>query len=613
MREAVLTCLRRTASVFIPTLEPHQGPPVAATDQAAPSRLRAGWLLAGLGVALLLLGARLYAIQIGSHAYYSERAERLQQRTRPLPYKRGDILSSDGQLLAREIQVPFLMVDPGQLAELVELEKVRYDDIFFVVDCLLRGQPEEQLRLRARILDSARRYQVICDPLDEEQARFVEQLGTPGLHIRYRPERLYPSGGEAAQLLGFTQVVEEGGIRFLVGREGVEKVFDSWLRGEPGSTPYFRDRRGRPVAQPGQYTQPASDGHDLTLTLDSVVQSVVEQALDHLMERSAPSKAQVVLIRPDGRILALGCRPGFEAANREPHGDADGDGNDDLLEAMKLLPLFENFEPGSTLKPILTALFLQNGWVRTDDIFDCNSPYRSPLRRKRVTNFRNRSLGRLDAMNILRLSSNVGMARMIERASPLGLRSGLQAFGFGQRALDVFPHEEVGIFPAASEWTIDYNLPGLSMGYWINVTSLQMMRAYCAIANGGRVPELQLLAGQPERASTRRPVSPDVCAYIREGLRRVVESGTARSVKIDGYAIGGKTGTAEIQAAGGGYTSRNRCSFMGIAPIDNPKLVFACVVENPTRGGRTGGVVAGPVIEEILNQILPYLMAEDAE
>ncbi len=604
MRDAILACLRRAAAVFAPVWTPDEEPDAAIPAPETLSRRRALVLLSGLGAGFALLGGRLYNIQIGQHEELAAIAAGLQDRTRPLPFRRGDILSSDGQLLAREIQVPFAMIDPGQIAELVELEKVRYEDLLMLID-RLAPSPEARARVQGKLRDPRCRYAVIADPIREEDVRLLESLGTPGLHIRYRPERLYLGGSQAANLIGLTQVRDTEGLRTLVGIEGVEKVFDERLRGKPGASAYFRDRRGRPVARPGVRPTPARNGEDLTLTIDAVVQSVTETALDHLMERCAPDKAQVVLMRPDGRILAAACRPHFDPATRSPLGEEPGE----LVESMRFLPLFENFEPGSTFKPVVTALFLQHGWVRPSDRFDCDSPYRSPLRRKRITNYRNRSLGVLDPLHILEKSSNVGMVRMIERAHPLALRNSLTKLGFGQRALDLFPHEEVGMFPPAEEWTKRYNLPGLSYGYWINVTSLQLVRAYCALANGGLLPSLRLVEG--EEARYERVLQPDICAFIRHGLRLVVESGTARSVDIEGYAIGGKTGTAEIQE-NGRYTSRNRCSFVGIAPIDDPQVIFACIADNPTRGGaNTGGGVAAPVIEEILNEILPYLYAEE--
>jgi cell division protein FtsI (penicillin-binding protein 3) len=432
------------------------------------------------------------------------------------------------------------------------------------------------------------------------------------------PSRIYPAGTVASHITGFVNIDGDG-------QEGLELVYDDQLRGTPGHAEYERDRAGHVIPQGYTNIVPAIPGMDLVTTIDLPLQYQAQEACVSAVERtSADSCWAVVLSVETGEVLAMVGAPVFDPATRQTV-DPRCDDSDDPVACH----MFSNFvvrgiyEPGSTEKMITFAAALEEGEVQVgtvipevsdelellpdacrsgdDDVFGC---YRD---------FDQHDTEDMKVAEIFKKSSNIGTIKVAEKLGEDRLVQYIEKFGLGRPTGIDYSVEAPGIlrFDAGCQtcWA------SAAIGYSVAVTPLQMAAAYAAIGNDGvwttpHIVESQVDSqGETQVANveTREVVSPGTAALMRELLATVIEDGTGRNAAVDGYRVGGKTGTANKLGDDGRYTDLTRASFVGMAPIDDPQVVVAVVVDSPAYEYRTGGLAAAPVFADIMEQALHRL------
>ena len=352
------------------------------------------------------------------------------------------------------------------------------------------------------------------------------------------------------------------------------------------------------------------DGQSLILTIDATIQEFVRAALKKTMtEYEAEAAVGIVMDPWTGGILAMVSLPDFDPENFSKT----------KPELMKNRILGDVFEPGSIFKPIVTAIALDNGDIGYNEMFDCEDGYFS---RYRIGEFGNHRYGLLSVRDILVHSSNVGMAKIGLKMGQKKLHDGVRLFGFGERTGIDLPGEEVGIFHPVKKWS-GWSVTRIPFGHEVSVTSLQVARAYCTLANGGSVVHPHIVRAVVERsgkvAEYKQPstgtgyiIKPEVAHWIvQKALTGVVEEGTGEKAALKNCRVWGKTGTANIPMPTGGYDKSNYiASFVGGAPTDKPAIVVLVSFRRPNRAlgkGYSGGRVAAPAAREIFEKTLPYL------
>jgi len=568
-----------------PTVKRRAVAPRPAPDPAAVSRrtLVVGRvLIACICLCLLAVGARVTQLQLAPDPRIADRANAQTSRY-ALPARRGSLLDRRGRVLAATragltlFADPMLVEDPNTFPERVAYH-FGYD-------------PVDVAKAMSERWDS--RY-VRLDPLmsDERMAR-LDSIDLPGLATQRTLTREYPLGPLAGQVLGF--VGTDGN-----GLEGMERVADDWLSGEPGQVRYHRDAQRRPLwVERTSYT-PHRDGAGLRLSLDITIQSIAEtQLLEAVTKYGAKSGQVVVMDTRTGEVLAMANVPAFAPT--------------DLASSTPALRrnrcVTDVFEPGSTFKAIMWAVMTDARLADPDQNIDTTDAgfWRSNQgRRLRDT----RGHGTITWQRVLVESSNIGMAIIGQDMPIRDMHAAVMRFGFGRPTGSGLPGEVGGIVRPASRWN-HYSQTSIPMGQELAVTPLQIVRAFAAIANDGLMPQPSIIA-LPDHVSPiyERVISAPTAAVTRQALRLVVTEGTGRKANSKAYALFGKTGTAQMaDHENGGYAQGKYVgSFIAAAPLERPRLAIGCFIQEPDPEiGYYGGLVAGPVVKHVMEQSLRYL------
>ena len=555
----------------------------------ATSRLRVLLLAAAVGVAALAVAVQLYTFQVLRAEGLRARALE-QHRTRVIvPAMRGTITDRNGIVLALSTEARSLYAHPGRVANAARAA----DKLAPVL-----GQR------RAAILGELRSdkpFVYLARFLEPEVAERVSRLGlelggTEPFGFETEPRRVYPRAETAVHVVGFATIDGDG-------VEGVEAVLDDELRGDPRVYVLFRDAHARGLRQL------ASEGRkkasDVVLTLDVVLQHLVETELDRAMRESRSAAASAVMLDPaTGEILALANRP---AADANRYGRADA-------EARRNRAVVDRFEPGSTFKIVPLAAALEAGKIRPDvPIFCERGVYRANGRVIHDV----APHGALTPEEILTKSSNIGMVKIAMTLTRRELSEMIERFGFGERTGVELPGENRGFVRPPSQWSA-FSQGSLAFGQEIGVTALQLASAFAAVAHDGVLVPPRVILGTRDREGSlvrrsapdaRRVVGPATARAITAMLENVVEEGTGRRASVPGYRIAGKSGTAQKPLEkGGGYSDSDyMASFAGFAPAGRPRLVLLVVLDSPRGGGYYGGEVAAPVFARIMTEALRYL------
>jgi cell division protein FtsI (penicillin-binding protein 3) len=427
-------------------------------------------------------------------------------------------------------------------------------------------------------LDPRRSFRWVRRWVPPQTARQLEELALPGIELHPEHRRFYPHGRLAAAYLGFAG-------RDGRGLSGLELLYDGALSGRGALLPALRDAHGRRLLL-GDADAAVESSRDVRLALDLNLSHFAAQALERAVgEHRARGGTLVALDPHTGEVLAFAQVPSFDP-NRfwlEPR------------ERFRARAFVDTFEPGSTLKPFTVALALDAGVVSPDTLFDCeNGLWR--VGGRVIHDFRPH--GVLDVRGVLRVSSNIGAAKIAGRLGTRALVEGMRSFGFGVPTNSRFPGESPGrVRRLAEKQAVER--ANLSFGHGLTVTAVQLAAAGATLANGGRRVTPRLLAAAPTPPPPgERVVSEATARAMLEMMRGAVEEGTGRAAALPHHPVAGKTGTAQKVVDGRYSHDRYVASFLGIVPALNPRLVLVVVLDEP-QGVHTGGLVAAPVFREV--------------
>lgn len=410
-------------------------------------------------------------------------------------------------------------------------------------------------------------------------AEKVREMKLAGIHEKTEYRRYYPTSEVMAHMVGFTGV--EGG-----GQEGVELAFDQQLIGRAGSRKVIKDRRGNVVESVGSM-KPPTDGKDIALALDANIQYLaythLKQALE---EHHAKAGGVVVLDVHTGEVLALVNLPTYNPNNRVRL----------VGEQLRNRALTDRFEPGSTLKPFAVALALDKGKVKPDTQIQ-TAPGKLTIGTATISD--SHAHGVLTVEEVIQKSSNVGSSKIALSMQPVEMWTMFSAAGFGKPLQLGFPGEVGGHLRPPAGWR-PIEQATMSYGHGISVTLIQLARAYLAFARDGDLPTLSLLRQDVAPATSKQLFTPNTARAMRKMLEMVVlPGGTAPKAQVSGYRVAGKTGTSH-KLVDGRYANKYVASFAGFAPVSNPRLVIAVMVDEPSNGQYYGGQVAAPVFSQVM-------------
>ena len=538
----------------------------------------ARWYLVAAGVVVLAAGLtwRVVDLQLNHNAFLNEEGDARHLRIEKIPAHRGMLLDRNGEPLAVSTPLASVWVNPKKLVD----SRARWPELERAL-ALDPGSIEQVIEGRSK-----RGFVYVRRHVDPSVAEAVGALGMKGVHLKPEYRRYYPMGGAASHVLGFTGIDDAG-------QEGLELAFDDALSGESGARRVVKDRLGR-IVENLERIRPASPGRDVVLSIDRRIQSLAYRALRQGVQRHrARAGSAVVLDTRTGEVLAMANLPSFNPNDR-------GDRSSRRFRNRAVTDLLE---PGSTVKPFTVAAALQAGIVRPDSVLDTRPGF---MKVGGHTIFDVRNYGVIDVRKVIKKSSNVGAGKLALELSPDDLWRMFHRTGFGVPTGSRFPGEAQGTLTDFSDWRKVHRVT-LSYGYGLAATPLQIARAYAAFGNGGLLPEVGFVRtrGGPS-ASRAMPAS--VAGQVLGMLEEVVEpGGTALRARVDGYRVGGKTGTTRKSEAGGYSQDRYHSAFAGLAPMSDPRLSVVVVIDEPGGDAYYGGVVAAPVFSNIVEGSLRVL------
>ncbi|MRH78666.1 penicillin-binding protein 2 [Spiribacter sp. C176] len=543
------------------------------------------WLvIVGLMLLPLVLLGRAVTLQLYEGAFLQGQGDQRHLRVETLVANRGVIYDRNGESLAISAPVQSIWANPQVL-----LDENADASISAVA---------ELVGLDARVLEQTltsranREFVYIRRHISPELAEQVVALEIPGVHLQREYRRFYPAGEVTGHVLGFTDVDDKG-------QSGVEYAYNDWLSGVAGAKRVLRDRYGRNI-EDVELLRDARPGKDLHLSIDQRLQYIAYRELKAAVERRSARGGSVVLMDVhSGEILAMVNQPAFNPNRR----------SDIVAERYRNRAVTDVFEPGSVMKPLAVAAALAGGKYTPETEIDTAPGYL----RVAGNDVRDiRDFGTLTVRGILQKSSNVGVAQMA-----LELEQGrhwqlLADLGFGQSTGVNFPGEASGHLTAIPTER-PFEKATLAFGYGLSVTTLQLARAYAAIAADGRLPTPTLLANAP---AVEGPVvlDPRVAKALRAMMVDVtLPGGTATQAAIPGYQVSGKTGTSRKIGPEGYAKGRYVSTFAGIAPASNPRFVAVVTIDEPDPSEYYAGPVAGPVFRALMSDALRlYRLSPDA-
>jgi cell division protein FtsI (penicillin-binding protein 3) len=535
---------------------------------------RSKFLVAMVGLGFCALIGRAVYVQIVGASFFLKQGEIRYARTLEMPASRGRIIDRNGLMLASSIRVPSLWAIPKDLdADKGERAKL----------AKLLGYTLKELDAK---LDDNQNFVWLRRQVDEQVAKDVLALGLKGVHQVPEYKRRYPEGEAAAHVVGFTDVEDKG-------QEGIELAFQRDLAGRDGTRRVIKDRLGKVVEDIGDSVQPV-DGRDIELSIDSKVQFFAYQRIrDAVAENHAKAGSVVVLDAQSGEVLALSNYPSFTPNDRR---NLTG-------QQLRNRALTDTFEPGSTMKPFIAAWAMETGRVTPNTVIN-TAPGSISITGSTIRDAHPH--GALTVAEIIQKSSNVGTVKMAMQMQPREIWELYTQVGFGQKPQIPFPGAVTGRLRPYKTWR-PIEQATMSYGYGLSASLLQIAHAYTVFARDGELIPLSLVKSA-ETTNGIRVISPKTAQSIREMLHMVTSpGGTAPQAQAVGYSVGGKSGTAYKQEGKGYADKKYRAWFVGMAPINNPRIIVAVMVDEPTNGKHFGGDVAGPVFSEVVQQTLRTL------
>lgn len=536
-------------------------------------------LVALVAVAFAVLVGRAVYVQAVATPFYLKKGEARYARTLDLSASRGRIFDRNGQLMAASVPAPSLWAIPKD----------------FKADAPARARLARLLGMTPKELDKRlgdnTNFVWLRRQVDDALAEDVLALGLPGVHQVREFRRKYPEGEAAAHVVGFTDVEDRG-------QEGIELAFQKELLGRNGSRRVIKDRLGRVVEDIGDSVA-AVDGRDIQLSIDSKLQYYAYRRVrEAVVEHKAKAGSVVVLDAQSGEVLALANYPSYAPSDRR---NLSG-------EQLRNRALTDIFEPGSTVKPLIAAWALETGRVQPETIIH-TAPGHVSLGPYTVRD--THAHGDMTVSEVIQKSSNVGALRMGLMFPPREMWSLYASVGFGQKPQLGFPGVVTGRLKPQKKLD-EITRATMSYGYGLSASLFQIAQAYTVFAHDGEFIPVTLTksesVGAAAKVSGVRVISPQTAATVRQMLRLVTgPGGTAPKAQTIGYSVGGKSGTAYTQVGKGYDTKKYRSWFVGIAPINQPRIIVAVMVDQPTAGQWYGGAVAAPVFSDLVQHTLGML------
>ncbi|MBM4124027.1 MAG: penicillin-binding protein 2 [Nitrospira sp.] len=551
-----------------------------------PHRLRRVVVACVLMLGFVGVLCRLFTLQVLQAAELTARADRQHRKTVTVEGSRGGIYDRQGKVLAINMDVPSVFGVPASLEnpsgvarDLARVLHVKADEI------------ERKLR-------QERSFVWIARKLDPEQGRSLEGLSLEGIGTVMEGRRFYPKGPLLAHVLGFSGMDGQG-------LEGIERRYDSFLRGEKQLVVLQRDALGRTVFPKGLNEQAPSPGRSVVLTIDEVIQYIAEKELDEAVAATRAKGGVAVVMEPrTGAVLALAISPKFDP-NAVRAVSPDRWRNRALTDA---------YEPGSTMKVFIAAAALEEKVMDPGTLIHGENGQMTVA--GTVIHDHEKS-GWITFSQVIQKSSNIGAAKTAMALGEERVHRYIRAFGFGEKSDIDLPGEAAGLVKETKHWG-RRSLASMAIGQEIGVTALQLVTAVSAVANGGWlmkpyvVSEVHDGKGQAVVQNgpqvRRRPISVETAKTLTGILEGVVTNGTGGKAAVPGYRVAGKTGTAQkIDPQTGAYSPTLFVgSFTGFVPAEDPRLAIVVIIDEP-HAEAWGGVVAAPVFRRIAEQALPYL------
>lgn len=553
-----------------------------------------------LTVIVLVFGAlfwRVFDLKYHQRETFNEKSQRQLSAFGVEKPRRGQILDSGGRVLAASVKTYNAFVEPRVLNQ--------YPDQILVTASSLQDILEIPGPQICRMIAETKNpgFVKIKSKISDDQRQLLQQAGLHGLGVETDWDRLYPAGNLSGHLLGFVGAGDTG-------LSGIELRYDKILAGKPGRHVFVVDVARDPIGVQTTQGTDAEDGLNLVLTIDSVIQRFVYEALRKKMDEYEAESAVAVVMDPwTGGILAMVSLPDYDPAafSTTPQ------------DKMRNRVLTDPFEPGSIFKPLVATMALDSGLIGYDEKFDCEDGHWSKY--GGIGEFGNHQYGMLSLRDIIIHSSNIGMAKIGLKMGQEKLYDGLKLFGFSAKTGIDLPGEEPGLVWSLPKWS-RYSVTRIPFGHEVMVTPLQICRAYSMLANGGYIVKPHIVRavvdGQGRIIEDKQPVNgmgyiikTEVAEWmVQKALTDVVNEGTGDKAQLENCQVWGKTGTANI-AVDGHYDWKNYvASFVGGAPAEKPAVVVLVSIRKPKRSlgkGYSGGRVAAPVVGDILENTLRYL------
>lgn len=554
---------------------------IRAALPMALSQLRSSFVMLFLFIAFVGLMVRAFWLQALSKEFLNKQGEARYARTIELPALRGKVVDRNGVVLATSLPSKSIWAAPDEMDDVTDAQ------IRALAKLLDMSVAELHRKLAASKSFVYLKRQVEQDIVDQ-----VEKLHIDGVETRRDYKRHYPQGETTAHLIGFTNVED-------VGQDGMELALQKTLAGHEGQRRVIRDRLGRVIQDIG-LVRPPVNGRDVTMTIDNNIQYLAYTKLKEAVDKfGAKAGGAVVADAKTGEILALVSLPTYDPNNRS------------LMTGAQLRNrvMTDNFEPGSTLKPFSIALALDEHKITPNSTWQ-TSPGKMKIGTAVIGD--SHAHGILTTTQVIEKSSNIGTAKIALGLEPEAMWTNLSKAGFGHRPELGFPGAVPGLVRPWQKWR-PIEQATIAYGQGISVSLVQLVQAYTIFARDGDLMPLSVVKDDKPRAP-RRVLAEDTAKTMRNMLETVISAeGTAPKAAVPGYRAGGKTGTA-YKVEHGRYVHKYVASFVGIAPISNPKLIVAVMVDEPSIGGHFGGDVAGPVFSDVMGVSLRALKVPfDAE
>ncbi len=523
----------------------------------------------------MLLLLRAFWIQGPGNAFYEAKGVRGTQRELELPASRGKILDRNGQVIATSLEAKSIIAYIDTVPDDLSAEKIhKLAALLQMNDADLRKKLREE-----------RKQVFLKRQVEPDIAQQIKQLEIPGIGLNNEYRRFYPEGEAMAHVVGFTNVNDHG-------QEGIEYSREDALAGHAGQRRVVIDRLGRVVEEVGIDRLP-QNGKDLQLSVDSKIQYIAYNAVKNAVEQHhAKAGSAVVLDTQTGEILALANYPSYNPNDRRYL----------TGEQLRNRALTDMFEPGSTIKPFTVSTALEKGVITPSSTMVIGASYL--IGKKPITD--THPNGTLTIAQVIQKSSNIGAAKIaMNYLTPEEMWDMYSAVGFGQAPKIGFRGAVAGTLHPYKKWA-ESDQARIAFGYGLSGSLFQVARAYTIFARDGELVPITI-ERSPEFKPGTKVISPKTAQEMRAMLETVtLPGGTAVKAQVDGYRVGGKTGTAH-KLVGKGYGNKYLAYFAGIAPISAPRISVAVMIDEPTGGSYYGGDVAAPVFSTIVSETLRTL------